>query len=271
MEMTFSNLEQSILRRVMEKPQTVSSLLSLYTAKKGVSRAGFYKALSRLKRNEVVLVKDQAVTVNRIWLARGYQFFERYMGKARPSYFGDQVARLGEDESLAYSFRSLAELDIFLLNLMYDLISLGTGEDVLIEERHEFFFALEDERTKRIVEEIARIGGRLYLLAESDSALDRAIAKQLPKQVHHFVTGTERRDTQGKIVHTVGDITIELRLDRQFAKDIGTLYAREQDLNSAKSSLKRLLGKKQRHTVRIYKDPARARAMRSRFKKFFVL
>lgn len=271
MELTFSSLEQSILTKVMERPRELPRLLDIYL-NEGISRAGFYKALSRLKKDEVVLVKDRVVSVNRAWLAEGYQFFERYMGKVNlPSYFGEQVARLGKDEHLSYSFRSIAELDIFLVNLIYDLLRLGAGKDIFIQERHEFFFALDETRTNHIVREFDRIGSTLYLLAESGSAIDRSVIGKLPRSTHSYATGTERRDTFGKIFHAIGDVIIELRLDKGFARQLDTLYTREAMDGRFLKVLQTLVSKRQSHTVRIYRDRERARLMQSRFKKFFVM
>lgn len=249
----------------------MSSLLDFYVSKEGLSRAGFYKALARLKRAEVVLVKNRLVTIDRVWLAKGYQFFEQYMGRSHTSYFGEQVARLGKDESLSYSFRSLAELDTFLLNLMYDLVSLGVGKDVLIQERHEFFFAIENSRTTRIMMEIERLDGRLCLLVESDSDTDRRISKKLPNSVSAYITGAERRECADKMLHAIGDVLIELRIDKAFSKSLSTLYGKELTLERFERELRELVIKRQKHTVRIYRDKGRVRAMRSRFKKFFVL
>lgn len=271
MQMTFSNLESAILTQVIERPRELPDFLDK-CLKKGISRAGFYKALSRLKRDEVVLVKDRVISVNRAWLAKGYQFFEHHMGTANlPSYFGEQVAKLGKGEHLSYSFRSIEELDIFLINLIYDLLRLGIGKDVLIQERHEFFFALDETRTNHIVREFDRIGSKLYLLAESNSEIDRAVIKRLPKSAHVHATGSERRDTFGKIFHAVGDVLIELRLDKGFAQELDKLYAHETTNDRFLKSLAALVAKRRRHVLRIYRDKERARAMQSRFKKYFVM
>lgn len=271
MKMTFSVLEDRLLHEVLSKSQVTSDLLNTYVDKRGVSRAGFYKALASLKRKEVLLVKKGLITVNKIWLANSYDFFRNLVTvKQQPGYLAQQIIKLEPDEELTYAFRSLSDIDIFLINLIYDLLLLSKEKVVLIEEAHEFFLLLNTKRTSSFLNEMQDFGSALYLLSHSSSAIDKELLKnQLALPAQGYATGSDR--PLPNIVHVVGDIIIELVPDKAFLTAIGKEYAKSTTIaEGLRDTVTDLTEQKQRHRIRVYRDPALAKSMRTRFRKYFV-
>src|SRR3989338_7422974 len=122
MQMTFSPLENNVLMQVAQQSRSISDLYTKYVDEQKVSRAGFYKALASLKKKEVLFVKDKIVSVNKIWLAASQRFFQNLIEqKTKPSYLAARIAKLGSSDRISYNFKDIAEIDIFILNLLHDL------------------------------------------------------------------------------------------------------------------------------------------------------
>lgn len=268
--MTFSALENRILHDVLQKPQTTSHLLDTYVGKRGVSRAGLYKALASLKRKEVLLVKTGFVTVNKIWLANSYQFFKRVARlKQEPSYLAQRVYKLEAHEELSYRFSSLADIDLFLVNLIYDLLLLSPHGSVLIEESHEFFLLLNSTRTARFMNEIEDTKHALYLLVHSSSPTDKELIRDLlPAPAQGYVTGTDR--VLSSVMHAVGDIVIELIPNKSFVATVRKEYEKTQEMDQLRQKIQLAAERAQSHRIRVYRDSMLTSAMRARFGKHFV-
>jgi len=269
--MTFSPLENEMLLSVAQKPQSVTDLYKKYVTGKRCSRAGFYKALEGLRNKEVVVEKEKVLSMNKIWLADSFYFFKKLVRqKTQPSYFAEQIIQIKSGDRLVYTFKSIAEIDIFLLNLIYDLLLLKVDKQVFIVEPHEFFVLLNSKRTSQILQEIRQIGCSLFLLIESTSGVDKAIVKnQLATPAKGYVSEKKISDV-AKITHVLGDICIELRLDKSFAKGIDYLFSKQElGPEDLANDLKQIIGNKQKHQIVIYKDKNKVRKIKVRFKKYF--
>ncbi len=272
MQMTFSALENSLLHEVMRRPQPLSQLLATATTRYGISRAGFYKALAALKHQEVLVGHDHILSVNKLWLLEAYAFFESLVERKRtPGYLAREVAGLGSGEELTYTFRSITDIDLFLINLVYDLLLLKQGTEVLLEESHEFFLLLNQVRTDTLLKDMQRDGYGLYLLITSTSPIDSIITKEnLTTPGQGYVTGRGR--TSRKVLHAVGDVIIELQLHIEFARELEKLYTTHEKVTDAlRNKVEALVAKNYKHRIRIVKDATLAARMRTRFKKYFAL
>lgn len=271
MKMTFSPLENCLLVDVVHKPLPLTSLYAKYVGGSRCSRAGFYKALSSLQKKEVVIEKNRVLSVNKIWLSDSYDFFSKLVQqKTVPSYLANQVAELKEGDRLSYTFHSIAEIDIFLLNLIYDLLLLKVDKHALILEPHEFFVLLNGARTRQILKEVSALGCSINLLIESDSPVDKEITKDsLPKGAVGYVSG-KKSTADPKVTHVVGDVCIELKLNKSLASSIDRLFASEARISQQfVNHLRDLVGKKQKNQIIIYRNSKKAQKIRSHFKKYF--
>ncbi|HYF29130.1 MAG TPA: hypothetical protein VEA36_02055 [Candidatus Paceibacterota bacterium] len=271
MKMTFSSLENSILMEVIHTPRSVAELYQKYVERSRCSRAGFYKAVASLKKKEVVVEEGRLLSVNKIWLADSYDFFRKLVRqKTTPSYLAQEVSRLNKGDRLSYTFHSIAEIDIFVLNLLYDLLLLKIDTKALILEAHEFFVLLNDSRTRRIMGELANIGGRVHVLIEGGTALDKEVVRRfLPKPAEGHVVDTKSASSSN-ILHVIGDVCIELKLNKQLAVSLNHLFAANEKMTDGfRTDLENLLSKKRKHEVVIYRDSSKASRLRGRFKKYF--
>ncbi|MDO8624359.1 MAG: hypothetical protein Q7R54_03315 [bacterium] len=271
MKMTFSLLENNLLVDAASKPLSVRTLYKKYVAGKRCSRAGFYKALYSLKKKEVVLEENGTLSVNKIWLAESYAFFKKVTEqKTEPSYLAKQVTQLLEGEKLTYTFRSIADIDIFILNILYDLLLLKTDSKVFICEPHEFFVLFNNVRTAHILREINNIKGSVFLLIESTSELDKEIVKtHLVKPAEGYVSSRAPKNVS-LIRHTIGDICIDLHLDRLLANEIDSLFSKQTKIyERTMGDLEDLAHKRQKHKIVIYKSAEKARKTKSKFGKYF--
>lgn len=275
MEMTFSPLENDILLQVVKQPREVSFLYNIFVSQRKLSRAGFYKALASLKRKEVVFLRKKIVSINKIWLAKSHQFFGSLIQqKTSPSYLVTQISKLGKTEKIIYTFNNINDIDIFILNLLYDLILLKVGKHILISEQHEFFVLLNRERTEHILYELKNMNIPVCLLIFGQSVNDKEVSrKYLTDPARGYVPDTKRGSTdQHKIIHVVGDIMIELRLDKQFTVDLNKLFTTQSQIDEDFiSRLKYLLNKKRRYRIIISKDIEKTKKLRNRFNKFFII
>lgn len=253
------------------RSRSATELYEKYVDKRRCSRAGYYKALTCLKKKEVILEKDRMLSINKIWLADSYDFFRKLVRqKTTPSYLAERIALLSEGDRLSYTFHSMSEIDIFILNLLYDLLLLKIDRQALILEAHEFFILMNDVRTKRILNELSTVGHSVWLLIESDAPIDVEIAKKMvPKSAIAYVSGKESKDT-AKIVHVVGDVCIELRLNKLMSAAVDKLYSSNEAVTEDfVEDLKNIVDRKQRHEILVYRSKQKTDQVRNKFKKHF--
>lgn len=272
MRMTFSSLEDHLIHEVIRGPLPLAQLRTVATTRYSVSRAGFYKALAALKQQEVLIEHGHMISVNTLWLSEAYRFFEGLVEYKRTAgYLAQEVMQLTSGEELSYTFRSIGDIDLFLINIVYDLLLLGLSTEVLIEESHEFFLLLNRGRTDSLLREMRRHGYGLYLLIASTSPIDRILAKKFVSEpAQAFLTNKSRLNR--KILHVIGDVIIELQLHRDFAHALDSLYTSYDTINhSLNAEVHALAAKSFKHRIRIFKHASLAARVRTRCKKYFVL
>ncbi len=154
--------------------------------------------------------------------------------------------------------------------MVYDLLLLKIDTKVLILEVHEFFVLLNDLRTKRIMNELDSIGGKVHLLIAGGTSIDKEVVRKLlPKPAEGYVVDIS--DTSAaNILHVVGDVCIELKLNKQLAASLDHLFkTHEQITNDFKRDIEGLLSKKLKHEIVISRNSNTASRLRGRFKKYF--
>ena|SRR3989344_3297242 len=272
MKMTFSPLENSLLMEMANRPHAIVNLYERYVTGRRCSRAGFYKAVSSLKKKEVITEKSRVISINKIWVAESYVFFKSLVKqKATPSYLAKEVAQLKEGDNLTYTFRSIADIDIFILNILYDLLLLKVGSSILILEPHEFFVLFNNVRTAHILREIESIRGSVFLLIESTRALDKEVVKfHLGKPAKGHVSNKTTK-SMSRVSHVIGHICIELHLDKSFANAIDQVFLKHTEVSEELvEHLKHLAHKRQKHKIVIYKSAEKAQKTKSKFRKYFL-
>lgn len=273
-DLTFSALENAALGKLMTGPCARAELHDYLSAKKHVSRAGFYKVLASLKKREVVVEANGTLSISKLWLADAQSFFrELSRQKAVPSYLAREVAALGPEDRITYDFSSMAEIDIFLLNLMLDLSALLSEHRVLIREPHEFFVVADPARTGKILKEFKKAGRSILLLIESDSGADSDIVKSyLAEPAQGYRIPRRASADARKITSIVGDVIVELRMAKRFTAELEGIFKKEDSLSPRlRDAIRELAARKDRHVVSIYRDASKASALGKVFKKYFVL
>lgn len=277
MKMTLSSLENDILLGVIKKPKKLADLLDKYVLKRKCSKSGFYKCIGSLGKKEIIVVKNKFVSVNKIWLIKSQNFFdELILQKTKPSYLAEQVFRIKEEDKITYVFRSISEIDIFILNLIYDLLLLQASSDVLILEQHEFFVLLNKERTASILEEIKNLKSSILLLVKSGlhNDLDREIIRKFIEDPArgHVLNSIKKDNSFNKVFHVVGEVIIELHLNKKFSNDLHSLFLRYPKITETFfDKLKELVIQKGKHKIVIYKNKNRSMKVRRQFRKYFII
>lgn len=273
--MTFSQLENDILLQVVKQPRNVSFLYNIFIFQKKLSKAGFYKALTTLKRKEIVFLKNKIVSVNKIWLTKSYEFFENLIQqKTEPSYLARQISKLTKNEKIIYTFNSITNIDIFILNLLYDLVLLKIDKYILISELHEFFVLFNHERTEQILNEFKKMNIFVYLLIFGQTANDKEVVKKhLIEPAQGYAPNTKRGSTDpNKIIHVVGDVIIELSLDKQLVLELNKLFTSQKQINEDfMTGLNSLQNTKRKFKITIYKNQEKTHILKNKFSKFFLL
>ncbi|MCI0597493.1 hypothetical protein L0Y34_00230 [Candidatus Parcubacteria bacterium] len=274
MRLTLSALENAAMLALMRRPHSLPELHDHLSARHHISRAGFYKVVKGLKKKEIVVQEKNTLSISKIWLAEAQDFFRSLTAqKETPSYLAERIAHLESGERLVYTFRSLKEIDIFLLHLLIDVSERVHEKQILIHEPHEFFILLNEARTYRLLEDMRRRKQSLVLLVESRDAIDSEILKQYLRAPAdgYRASNTPSGNVARHITHVVGDVFIELALSKRFLEQLSALYATNK-LVSEKfiEQVRKLAEGKEKHTIRIYKAGRKSGLLRKRFKKYFV-
>lgn len=220
-------------------------------------------------------MRGKVIFVNKIWITALQSFLEDLSQRQHtPSYIAQKISILENNDKLIFYFRDLSQVDIFILNLVFDLLLLRKSQKVMILEQHEIFTPLNDIRTKKIILEINKLGSSIQILINGGTNMDREINyRYLKDQIQSYVLDKPYNFiTEKKITHVIDDVIIDLVLDKQLVHVIHSMFlnAEESIDKGFISQLKAAMLTNQRNRIIIYRDPEKSRKINKLFRKYFV-
>ena len=269
-------IEESVLKILQRGSLPVSELISGVDAvRHGATRQGVYRVLRKLKRDEKVIIQKKAVSLNLQWLRKMSEYFSLAQYYYSPKYGNsDFFLNLGEREKIAFTFKTLLDLDIFASHVIHMLAEImGKHESVFAFNPHEVFSYGRKESEKMLFEEMQEMKKQVLILSSHDDPLDVALKKRFDgTSIQYHIEPKVPFDKGNYYFNVYGNYLLEFVLDKKLTDEIGAFYAKTSVFDAeAEKEFSEIFARKSRHKLTITKNTRKTGAYKQFFSRYFYI
>lgn len=240
--------------------------------RKGATKQGVYRVLRKLKKEEKIIKHGRSVSLNIQWLRKMSDFFSvaqyYYSPKQNPDFF----LNLREKERVAFTFKTLVDLDAFASHVIHMLAEImRPDEPVYVYNPHEVFAYGREEAEKMLLDALEEMQKKIYVLSTHAFPLDVALRTHFAGTLveYHIETGVPF-DTQTHYFNVYSDYVLEIRLDPHIAALIDAFYRETKEFDgAARERLARIFETHGRHRLTLSRHRAKAARLKKFFSKYF--
>ena len=267
-----ADIEGLITRFLTEGPQSTHELYELLLLVRPSTKQGFYAALRKLKKEDVIVVYKKQVSLNTTWI-RSMQdrlsvMSRAYLGSAELSGILD----LGDRESVSLSFTSTHHLDAFWGHAQNVIIEATPArEPIYAYDPHYWFYIARRKTESQLLSDIARAKRQFLITVGGTSPLDRLIKRdfnsdELQYNIDRLFPG------ENYYASVIGDYVTEVWLDQKLADSVNELYSSVTRVDEEViRRMDELLSMRARSKIRITRSKSRAQKLKRRLRRNFCV
>lgn len=267
-----------VLGILSEKPRlTVKDLYEYYLnrSKKRMTLQGFYKLISQLIKQQVLIKEGKLVSINASWIYGLIKFTE----KVSKLYFGKEAYAfnilLREGEKKSFTFETVKEMDNFWHHALFLVVQYYENEknkdkDGYVYTEHGWFQIVRSEMEVSLAKLYSEHGMKLYQVVGSDSFLDSLVEKTI-KEENYFVAQKEIKSF-GKNYYgmVIGDFLFETKLPIYIYELMEDIYGKTTSLAQFKAEdILQIIEEPARTNIKISRDKKGAMEFRKKIKAAF--
>jgi len=267
-----NDIEEHLVSFLMKGPESTHVLFEHLLRVRPSTKQGFYAAIRKLKKDDVIVVYKKQVSLNTTWI-RSMQ--DAFFAVGR-SYFGSSelsgLLELDDRESVSFSFTSTSHLDAFwghAQNLIVEATS--PKEPIYAYDPHYWFYVAREKTEKQLLSDIARAKRQFLMTVGGTSPIDRLIKRDFNSDELQYNMNRLLPD-ENYYVSVIGDYVIEVWLDPGLAKRVDDMYQATNSVDTGViEKLQELLTLRVRSKIRITRSASKSRKLKARLRKdFFV-
>lgn len=268
------NLEEEIIRLLSHQKRSTIDLLShIQKSQYTVTKQGFYKALRRLKKEEVILIYKKIVSLDTVWIRRMSAFVEETTRAYEVTRDSFDILWLEDKQSLTYSFSTIQNLDNFWGNFQSILVNkTHHKEPVFSYDPHYWFFISRRERELELLKEMVEQKRQFLMTVGGTLPLDKIVKKDFNNDYlqYNYKTILEGNN---QYMTVIGDYIAEVTLDSAVSDKIDTIYKNETSASAdVTARLTALLDTRGKNKIKISRNTKKAEMLKKRFQRdFYVL
>lgn len=272
---TMSKLETRIINRLQKKSRNTVSLIDLLISEDTkTTKQGVYKAIGRLKSQEIVITNAKRVGLSSLWIRKMSDFFSiagsRYLDFSSPE---TSFLSLQDGESVSYTFRSAVQADQFWDHAIILLLEQSPQTTpVFFENYHYWHVFSRRESETELYEYIKRTDGLLLNTSYSNLLLDK-VAKNMTNQDFVRYSYSQNPDFKKNYYLTmVGDVIADGYFDKKTTDAIEKIYTNNDILSdSIIQQLDKITNRSGHIRTRFTKNTKRAQKLRRKLSQNFLI
>jgi len=253
------NLEDTIIRRLVEKERTARELLGFVD---GYTIQALYVVLRKLIAAEVIL-------------KRGTRYFlsEEWRSKVITQLEYQAAGGLSEGESVTYNLSSLVHHDVQWKNVVLPLHMEHPHDPIFFYSYHYIWVLLSEGRRQSEIAYFSSLKDRknhTFSLTGGESKRDVEVKRLLQNEYVQWAVGVEYFSKTDYLT-VFSDYIITTRLTNQLADEIERCYEQSATLETLEEELQKVGVAKQKIKLSVERNKAKAKKLRKRLsKEFFV-
>lgn len=268
-----NKIEDYIIMKLIHGEQLAIALLSqIRTARKQVTKQGFYAALRKLKSEDIVLMYKGRVSLNTVWIKKMNELFEEISRDYTTNQKTFDVLGLENKESISYTFSNIRNLDTFWGHAQNILLhNTASDQPIYAYDPHYWFYIARRDTEKELLDEIIKNKRQFLMSVGYKSTLDKIIKSDFNSDYTQY-NYDRQFDKDNYYITIIGDYITEVWLDETISKKINEIYDKDNvSTNDQINILKSFLEAKVRNKIKISKNKARAEKLKKRMGKNFYI
>lgn len=265
-------LEDLILHNLIQGEMVTTNLLSKIRLNgKNTTKQGFYAALRKLKKEEVILVYKGTVSLNTVWIKKMQDVFEKISQTYTINQKSFDVLSLEDKESTSYSFSTIKNLDIFWGHAQNILIhNTSPQQPIYAYDPHYWFYLARRDTEKELLKEIEQNKRQFLMTVGGTTALDKIIKTDFDSDYLQY-NYNKLFDRSNYYITIIGDYITEVFLDQDISNRIDSIYNQNTDVHGATNLLKTFLEARVKNKIKISKNRLRAEKLKTRMGRDFYI
>lgn len=270
-----NNISSIVLNILRDGPVKISDLIvKIKEIRKGTTKQGIYKVLSKLLNDEIIVISKKVVSLNILWLDKMYEFFTLAENAySKVSFAPGQILSLSDGDRIQYSFKTTVFADSFwnhtllLLNKVID-----PSEPLLIYNPHWWFIMGRENSEKILMRKITSY--RQFLIAVAgNKPLDKIMFKYFDNNMsQYYLIGKNLFGINNYYVNIMGDILIEVWLNKTVSRAIENIYNQYTSINNEViNKIQNVINMKNRSKIVISKNTKKLKRIKNKLEKFFYI
>ena len=236
----------------------------------GASLRAIYKSLGRLQLLGVLIKRGKSYSLRLTWLLNVFELSESLYRRVTADPLASGLIP-GAGESLSWTFRSLARLDTFWVDLMLSLFLCAEGEAMHQYVPHAWFLLVHPSFELETVKALNRSGNRILTIIGSDSYLDRRNAAVWTEPAFRTsFAPSPFHELRGTYLNVISDFVLTIRIDDATSARIDELFTsveKRSDLDAP--AIVAALNKPCRATLRLEQNSRKAAKMLRKFEEYW--
>lgn len=269
-------VEDAVLYELRKGPcRSVDLVDMVKSAGLSSTKQGVYRALRKLRREEVITMQKGIVALSTVWLRR----LHTYLAVAQKNYHRDIVlpgyfTTLEPGRKFTFTFENPELLDSYWSHVLVTLLQIVPPREHLFAYNPKYWLLLSrrdsEERFLQAVEESGRwffmsVSGKTYLDKQAGKIMDREYCQ-------YHMSDSCLFEKSNYYVNVIGDYVIEVYLDEAVSRRIGSVFQDAKTLDDGVvNQLCESIAEKGQNKLVLTRSRRKAEKLRRKIKKFFYI
>jgi hypothetical protein len=265
-------IEEIIVDQLKTGPKKTVALVGYVEDNDNGTKQGVYKAIKKLKEEEIITISNKEVSLSSLWLKKMNDFFALAQYYYKQPLTASSFLSLSSAQKISFSLKDLTELDIFSAHVFYLLNQvINKNEPIFAFNYHQWFYYGREENDQFLSYSIKKKQQPLLLLLGNKNDLDFAVKKI-------YNEGTSQCDILEKKIFPrnyyfiiIGEFLIECYLDEKVVNLLDDFFQKYKKFDStAQQELTEIINLKCKNRMVISKNSKKIEKLKKIFKRYFL-
>lgn len=267
-----NTIEELIINQLKNGPKKNIDLVNFIIDKKNGTKQGVYKALRKLKAEEIITTHKNEASLSGVWIKKMSDFFAVTQFHYKQPITASGFLSLSQGQKISFSLKTLTELDIFSSHAFYLLNQIiPKDRPIFAFNYHQWFYYGRQENDEFLSREIKKQKQPLLLLLGNDNILDFEVKKiynQNNSQCHIL---EKELFPHNYYFDILDDFLIEFRLDDKIVNLLDKFFNKHKKFDEiAQEELKFIVNLRSNNKMTISRNVIKIEKLKKSFKKYFV-
>lgn len=268
---------ETLIIQQLQKGETskVSLIHAIQSLRANTTKQGVYKALRKLESEEKIIFHRKEVALNLKWVFDTQEFMSlAQFYYSKPTSNPISILSVDDKSKLAYSFKTLAELDSFWNQSLYILNeAVAPHEPLFAYNPHQWFFYARNKYEQSLLKNLKKYKRPVLVTLFHQDQLNKSLKRSFdPSIVQYAFAKKLISEKSNYYFNVVSDFLIQAYIDPTISQKLDKFFTENTVLSKqAQDTINAIIHTKGKHKLIISRDARKALALkRSLSRKFDI-